>query len=124
MKSNLFFIFIVSFSLTIYSCKPTGPRQEVERLSKKIVEHTKILNKAIEDKKITEQEAVEIKTAIIDLQKAFIQFDKKYKNDPDAQEIIQIYFKDKEAELEKIYENYFTTLMEVYNCEGSEKVIF
>lgn len=117
MKSNLFFIFIISFSLTIYSCKPTGPRQEVERLSKKIVEHIKILNKAIEDKKITEQEAVEIKTAIIDLQKAFIQFDKKYKNDPDAH-------KDKEAELEKIYENYFTTLMEVYNCEGSEKVIF
>ena len=60
----------------------------------------------------------------IDLQKAFIQFDEKYKNDQDAQEIIQVYFKDNEVELEKIYEDYFITLMEVFNCEGSEKVIF
>ncbi|HPX75953.1 MAG TPA: hypothetical protein PLW77_05160 [Bacteroidales bacterium] len=124
MKSNLFFIFILSFSLIVYSCKPISPKQEVEALRKKIVEHTDILNKAIEDKKITEQEAVEIETAIIDLQKAFIQFDEKYKNDQDAQEIIQVYFKDNEVELEKIYEDYFISLMEVFNCEGSEKIIF
>ena len=53
MKSNLFFIFILSFSLIVYSCKPISPKQEVEALRKKIVEHTDILNKAIEDKKIT-----------------------------------------------------------------------
>ncbi|NLB86536.1 MAG: hypothetical protein GX793_05700 [Bacteroidales bacterium] len=107
MKLNLFIICTIALSLTVFSCKNSSktkktPEQEIEIITNKIIAHTEILNKANKDNKITEQEAIEISKIIKELQITYIDFDNKFKNDQNLQEIIQEYFKNNEIELQKL----------------------
>lgn len=84
--------------------------------------YTVLAQKASEDNKLNDQEIAEL----IVISKKMDAFDKemgiKYQNDNVGEEKIAKYLNDRKPYVDKVYEEFFKAMADVYSCEGADKL--
>ncbi len=120
MKKIAILLSLAAFILTLASCG--GPEADAKKMMKKIEKYTEVAKKVAEDQKIDDKELEELKTLAKELDEFEKEMDAKYKDDKDAEEKMKKFEEDNKAEMEKIYEEFFSAMMALYECEGADKL--
>lgn len=120
MKKIAILLSLAAFVLALASCG--GPEADAKKMMKKIEKYTEVAKKAADDKKLDDKEIEELKSMAEDLDKFEEEMDKKYKDDKDAEEKMKKFEEENKAEMEKLYEEFFTAMMALYECEGADKL--
>jgi len=120
MKKIAILLSLAAFVLALASCG--GPEADAKKRMKKIEKYTEVAKKAADDKKLDDKEIEELKSMAEDLDKFEEEMDKKYKDDKDAEEKMKKFEEENKAEMEKLYEEFFTAMMALYECEGADKL--
>ncbi len=120
MKKIAILLSLAAFILTLASCG--GPEADAKKMVKKIEKYTEVAKKAAEDKKLDDGEVAELKKMGEELDTFEKEMDTKYKDDKDGKEAMEKYMEDNKEDLEKIYEEFFSAMMALYECEGSENL--
>jgi len=120
MKKIAILLSLAAFVLALASCG--GPEADAKKMMKKIEKYTEVAKKAADDKELDDKEIEELKSMAEDLDKFEEEMDKKYKDDKDAEEKMKKFEEENKAEMEKLYEEFFTAMMALYECEGADKL--
>ncbi|MDD2386829.1 MAG: hypothetical protein PHP52_08605 [Bacteroidales bacterium] len=120
MKKIAILLSLAAFIFTLASCG--GPEADAKKMVKKIEKYTQVAKKAAEDKKLDDSEVAELKKIGEELDAFEKEMDTKYKDDKAGTEAMEKYMEDNKVELEKTYEEFFTAMMALYECEGSDKL--
>ena len=106
MKKSALLLSLAAFILTLASCG--GPEADAKKMIREIEKYTEIAIAASEDNKLDDGEIEELKKLAVKLDESDKELD-EYK-EANAKEI------------EKVYEEYFSAMMALYECKGSEKL--
>lgn len=120
MKKIAILLSLAAFILTLASCG--GPEADAKKMVSKIEKYTKVAKAAAEDKKIDDAEIEQLKKLGEELDAFEKEMDTKYKDDKEGKEAMEKYMEDNKADLEGIYEEFFSAMMALYECEGSDKL--
>jgi hypothetical protein len=101
---------------------PKDPIADVQLLFEQMEEYSALARAAVEDKILNDDEIVELNKLAAQRDEFEKAMDEKYKDYPDAKKKFDKYIEDNKAELEKVYEEFFNTLMALYECEGADKL--
>ena len=98
------------------------PEDDAKKMIKHVEKCTKIAKKASKDKKLNAKEIEELK----EIEKEFGDIEKemeeKYKDDSVGSAKVDKYFEENKAEFEKAYEDFYSAMLAIYECEGSENI--
>ncbi len=133
--AKTFLLFLI-IALGIMSCnnnnaeKTNKTKEEIiaaniadaKRMIDKIEQYTKVVTQATEDKKLNDSEIKHIKKLGEEFDTIEKELKGKYSDDIEGQAVMEKYMEDNKAELEKIYEDFFTAMMALYECEGADKL--
>lgn len=120
MKKIAILLSLAAFVLTLASCG--GPEADAKKMVKHIEKYTEIAKKAAEDKKLDDKEIEKLKNIAKELENFEKEIEDKYKDDKEGKEKVDKYFEDNKANLEKVYEEFFSAMMALYECEGADKL--
>jgi septal ring factor EnvC (AmiA/AmiB activator) len=122
MKKIAILLSLAAFVLALASCG--GPEADAKKMMKKIEKYTEVAKKAAEDKKLDDKEIEELKAMAEELDKFEEEMDKKYGEDEEADDKLKKFEEEHKAEMEKLYDEFFTAMMALYECEGADKLDF
>jgi len=120
MKKIAILLGLAAFILTLASCG--GPEADFKKMIKKIEKYTEVATAAAEDKKLDDGEIEELKELADELDAFEKEVKEKYKDDEEAETAVDEYREANEEDLDKIYEDFFTAMMALYECEGADKL--
>lgn len=120
MKKLVILLGLIGFVFALTSCG--GPEADAKKMIKKMEKYTKVAKEAAEDKKLDDDEIENLKKLMDELDEFEKEIDEKYKDDKEGQEAYQKYLEDQKEEVEKVYDEFFTVVMSLYECEGADKL--
>ena len=120
MKKIAILLSLAAFILTLASCG--GPEADAKKMIKKIEKYTEVAKAAADDKKLDDGEIEDLKKLGEELDEFEKEMDDKYKEDKEGKEKVDKYMEDNKEDLEKVYEEFFSAMMALYECEGADKL--
>jgi len=120
MKKIAILLSLAALILTLASCG--GPEADAKKMIKKIEKYTEVAKAAADDKKLDDGEIEDLKKLGEELDEFEKEMDDKYKEDKEGKEKVDKYMEDNKEDLEKVYEEFFSAMMALYECEGADKL--
>ncbi|NLB86525.1 MAG: hypothetical protein GX793_05645 [Bacteroidales bacterium] len=114
------YVFCLSFLILLGSCG--GPKTDAKKLEKLLISHTQVFENIASDKNINEQEAKEVARLMEDMKNFNLEIEKKYSPDPKGKEMFETYLNKNEERFSLLYTNYYNSLLNLFDCEGSENL--
>lgn len=120
MNKITFYVFCLSFLILLGSCG--GPKTDAKKLEKLLISHTQVFENIASDKNINEQEAKEVARLMEEMKNFNLEIEKKYSPDPKGKEMFETYLNKNEERFSLLYTNYYNSLLNLFDCEGSENL--
>jgi len=98
------------------------PTEYAEKMLEKLEIITEVSNKASEDSILDDEEIEKINSLSEDLDRFEKELNKKYQNDTKGQNEMEKFVEEYNDKIEKIYEDYYSATMSLYECKGSERL--
>ncbi len=119
MKKIAILAGLIAFVFAFASCDGSGPKADAKALIKKQEAFVKTQQKAVEDKKLDDQEIDKIVENFKDMMKSSEEIMKKYEEDAEGKKELEDELKAMSEEMEEKYDGIEENLAE---CEGYEKL--
>ncbi|MDD2636975.1 MAG: hypothetical protein PHW82_15895 [Bacteroidales bacterium] len=95
---------------------------DAQKMIDKIEKYTQVLVEATKDKNLDDNEIQKIKKLGYEFETLEKEMKQKYSNNLEGKEAMEKYMEDNKSNHDKIYEEFFSAMMALYECEGADKL--
>lgn len=115
-------MFVPHFSANEVSNSAPSPIRDYKKMLKMFKEYTELAFKIAEDKIINDEEVIALKKFENKMTNFETKMTAKYENDEKATEKFNIFEEKNSEKLETLYNVFYGAMLDLYECEGSEKL--